>query len=377
MKILHINSYYSTSGLFSQLYNRQINSDMAIDVYVPISYEFPENRLSTSGEYTTVSRNHHQLTRWVFPLKHHKILKDLLSKYIFESYDLIHAHSLFSNGWLALQLHKKFNIPYAVAVRNADLRTFFQRMPWMRKTGIEILKSASKIVFISKNTYNEIFDLYIPSSLAESLKKKSQIVPNGVNDYWHKHRYLDKKMEVHSPIRIVTTGKIMSLKRFVPLAEMIQRYSDHIQSTELHIIGPSWDDGILRQLEKIPIVTYHGKKDLEGMRQLYRSMDIFAMLSYPETFGLVYVEAMSQGLPVIYTKGEGFDNFFPNKQVGVSVTHNDQMEFNEALDYIVRNYQPISKNAVNAMQQFNWDDIHQSYINIYQSIIKEANNDQS
>lgn len=173
MKILHINSYFSTSGLFNQLYSRQVESDIDIDVYVPIPHQYPEDRLSTSGEYTTVSRNHHQLTRWVFPIKHHLILTDLLTRYDFESYQLIHAHSLFSNGWLALQLHKKYNIPYVVAVRNADMRTFFQRMPWMRKTGINILKHASKIVFISKNTYNEIFDTYIPESLQASLKEKA------------------------------------------------------------------------------------------------------------------------------------------------------------------------------------------------------------
>lgn len=377
MKILHINSYYSTSGLFNQLYNRQIESDIAIDVYVPIAYQFPEDRLSTSGDYTTVSRNHPQWTRWIFPLKHHKILKDLLGRYDFESYDIIHAHSLFSNGWLALQLHKKYQIPYVVAVRNADLRTFFQRMPWMRKTGIDILKHASKIIFISKNTYNEIFDLYIPASMSDSLKNKAHVIPNGVNDYWHDHRYLNKEANAHSPIRIVSTGKVMALKRFVPLAEMVQWYSDHIQPAELHIIGPSWDDSILKQLTANPIVTYHGSQDLDGMRDLYRTMDVYAMLSLPETFGLVYAEAMSQGLPLIYTKGEGFDNFFPNKQVGVSVTHNSQVEFNEALDYIIRNYPPISKGVVNAMQQFNWDDIHQTYVKVYQSIIKEPSNEQS
>ena len=38
--------------------------------------------------------------------------------------------------------------------------------------------------------------------------------------------------------------------------------------------------------------------------------DIFVMPSINETFGLVYAEAMSQGLPVIYTKGQGFDKQF-------------------------------------------------------------------
>lgn len=375
MKLLHINSYYSTSGLFNQLYNRQVDSGIDIDVYVPIAYQYPEDRLSTSGEYTTVSRNHHQLTRWVFPIKHHKILNDLLTHYDFKSYDLVHAHSLFSNGWLALQLYKKYSIPYVVAVRNADMRTFFQRMPWMRKTGIEILKHASKIIFISKNTYNEIFETYVPESLQDSFKDKAQIIPNGVNDYWHENRFTEKKNELHNPLKIVTTGKVMALKRFVQLAEMVQSYSDTFHPAQLHIIGPNWDDSILKQLKHIPVVTYHGEQNMDSIKDLYRSMDIFAMLSYPETFGLVYVEAMSQGLPVIYTKGEGFDNFFPNKQIGVSVDHKNQIDFNHALDYIVQNYTQLSTQAVELMQRFKWDRINQEYLDLYQLITKEHINE--
>ena len=38
---------------------------------------------------------------------------------------------------------------------------------------------------------------------------------------------------------------------------------------------------------------------------IYRENDIYVMPSIIETFGLVYAEAMSQGLPVIYTRGQG------------------------------------------------------------------------
>ena len=125
----------------------------------------------------------------------------------------------------------------------------------------------------------------------------------------------------------------------------------------------------------MPVVTYHGKQDMESMKELYRSMDIFAMLSYPETFGLVYVEAMSQGLPVIYTKGEGFDNFFPNKEIGMSVDHKSQTVFNQAVDYIRQNYAQMSQQAMEQMQRFKWDKINQEYLNLYQLITKESINE--
>ena len=47
------------------------------------------------------------------------------------------------------------------------------------------------------------------------------------------------------------------------------------------------------------------------------------MPSFPETFGLVYVEAMSQGLPIIYTKGQGIDGYFEDGKVGYPVNTKD------------------------------------------------------
>lgn len=370
MKILHINSYFSTSGLFSQLYSRQVQMGIDIDVYVPISHEYPEDRLATSGDYTKVHRTFHQLDRYIFHLKHHKILKDLLISYDFEAFDMLHAHSLFSNGWIARQIHKKFNIPYIVAVRNADLRTFFQRMPWLRPMGIDILKHASQIIFISKNTYNEVYDQYVPQKLVERLKAKTQIIANGIDDFWLSNRYYRKDHVIDNPIRIVSVGKIYAGKRFETLAEMVNEYN-HFYPTELHIVGPAWDQKVTDRLVEMPQVVYHGSKGKDELIQLYRQMDIFALLSSPETFGLVYPEAMSQGLPVIYTKNEGFDSFFDNHLIGVSVEKNDTRGFIKAVDYLVKNYQRVSHNATASIDVFNWQSVSQKYLAIYHKLLTE------
>ena len=122
-------------------------------------------------------------------------------------------------------------------------------------------------------------------------------------------------------------------------------------------------------------MTYLGPKNQTEMAELYRSMDIYAMLSYPETFGLVYAEAMSQGLPVIYTQGEGFDNFFPNYSIGVSVQPKNQAAFNQAVDYICDpdHYSALSKRAQEAISVFNWDDITKQYQALYQQVKQEVN----
>lgn len=370
MKILHINSYYSTSGLFEQLYQRQLNAHIDLDVYVPISHQYPEERLAAKGDYTHVARVFNDIDRYVFHIKHHKIWQDLAVFATNKAYDICHAHSLFSNGWLAHQLYKKYNLPYIVAVRNTDVRTFFAKTPWLKSMGIRILEDAQRIIFISQNSYDEVFHRYIPTHLAKNLKEKSHIIPNGIDDFWHDNRYDTKDTTLHQPLRIVTAGKVQKGKRFIQLAEMVHSYSNTIRPAQLHIIGPEWDKNIADQLQKIPNVYYYGALPKEQMTTLYREMDIFALLSYPETFGLVYPEAMSQGLPVIYTKHEGFDSFFDNHTVGVSVDKTDQLGFNKAVDYIIKHYDRLSHNALSGIEPFNWNKIVALYSTMYESILR-------
>lgn len=371
MKILHVNSYFSTSGLFAQLFNRQVAEGYDLEVYVPIAENYPSDRLSTSGDYTTVVRPFKGYDRFIFHLKHAKILNDLKKRYRDEKFDLIHAHSLFSNGWLAFQYAKITHTPYVVAVRNADIRTFFKRMPWLRHMGINILKQAEKIIFISRNSYQEVLENYIPKDFKSEFIHKTQIIPNGIDQYWHDHCYQPLPRKPHDRLEIVSTGKVMGLKRFEQLAAMVDAYQKAKGPAHLHIIGPDWNHQIVQSLEQMPHVTYHGPKTKEELVEFYRKMDIFALLSSPETFGLVYVEAMSQGLPVIYTQGEGFDSFFTDGQVGMSVDKTDTQGFIQAINYIQSNYDDIRKELPEKIQTFDWDLIHQKYVALYESLLEE------
>ncbi|MBG9981668.1 glycosyltransferase family 4 protein [Aerococcaceae bacterium DSM 111020] len=370
MTILHINSYFSTTRLYNEMYRYQTKSEIPYHVYVPISYQYPDEKLQIEMENNiTISRCFNQWDRIIFISKHRKILKDLLKRYIPNKYQLIHAHSLFSNGWLAYQLYKTYGTPYIVAVRSMEVSTFFEKMPWMRKTGIDILKNASKIIYLSSNTMNHVTSKYVPNKYQQALLDKSLVIPNGIHEYWHQNRYLQKLPIIHNPLRIIAVGRLKSYKRLVPLAEMTQLYHENYRPIELHIVGPNDQEKIAKTLETFDHVIYHGAKSKDEILQLYREMDIFALLSSPETFGLVYAEAMTQGLPLIYTKDEGFDGYFDDKYVGVSVGKNDYIGLNQAIDYIYANYETLSQNALKESVQFNWDEITQIYASIYDSIM--------
>src|SRR5690606_12599042 len=70
------------------------------------------------SNYVNVSYCYNKRDRAFFYLKHHKIKKELLNNYNIKKFDILHAHSLFSNGYIAYTAYKKHKIPYVVAVRS-------------------------------------------------------------------------------------------------------------------------------------------------------------------------------------------------------------------------------------------------------------------
>ena len=370
MKILHVCSYYSTSPLFQQLFDRQVVADVDIDVYVPISKQFPEDRIASKAPYAQTVRVYNQIERFFYYYKQNKIYRDLTKRYDTSQYDLIHAHSLFTNGYMAYRIHQEHGTPYVVAVRSNEVADFFKKAVWLRPIAFKILQNASQIIFISQNNFENTFNHYIPEKIKAELLAKTLVLANGIDQYWHDHAYENKAVALHQPLKIVTTAKIQKAKNLVTLASYVENYNETVTPAELHIIGPNWDQGILDQLLANPVVTYHGPKNKEEIVAFYRNSDIFALLSSPETFGLVYVEAMSQALPVVYTKGEGFDGYFTDKEIGVSTDRFDNNGFNDALNYIQSHYKDMSAKAVQASKKFNWDDIHDTYMDIYRNILK-------
>ena len=113
-------------------------------------------------------------------------------------------------------------------------------------------------------------------------------------------------------------------------------------------------------------IPYSTKKEI---RKYFEESDIFIMPSKYETFGLVYAEALSQGLPVIYTRGQGFDGQIPDGEVGYSVKYNDVNEIVEKIILIYNNYDSYSSKIKNYIDKFNWENIADDYKMIYDSIM--------
>ncbi|QRN85484.1 glycosyltransferase family 4 protein [Clostridia bacterium] len=367
MKILHINSYYNGSIFYKNLYDQQEKNGLDISVFVPVAHPFESS--DDFGRYTRVSANHSKRDRLFFHLKHNKIYKDITKKYDIEKYSIIHAHSLFSNGYIAMKLKQNFGVPYIVAVRNTDVNVFFNRMLHLRKMGINILTEAEKIIFLSKPYRDLVIEKYVPNNLKQEIYKKVSVIPNGIDDFWFQESGIKKTVVDKNDLKLLYVGTIDKNKNIETTLKAIEILQQKDYKIAFTVVGKIKDENIYNLIKNIPYVHYITPKPKEKLIEIYRSNDIFVMPSITETFGLVYAEAMSQGLPVIYSRGQGFDQQFSEGLVGYPVNCYDAEEIAEKIEKIIYHYESIRNACLEKYTEFNWENITKKYLRLYDETI--------
>lgn len=68
-----------------------------------------------------------------------------------------------------------------------------------------------------------------------------------------------------------------------------------------------------------------------------KQYDIFSLPSYKEGFGMVYIEAMSKGVPVIGVKGEGIEDAIKSGVNGFLVERKNVDELVKTIDFLIKN----------------------------------------
>lgn len=366
MRILHVNSYYETCPFYKNLYDLQAAGGDEISVFVSVPRGYDAGGRDF-GPYATVSANHLKLDRLCFPLKNQKMTRDCLRRYDAADYDLIHAHSLFTNGCVAYRLHQRFGTPYLVAVRDTDVNVFFRRMPHLRGLGRKILRHASRVIFLSQPYRDTSLLPYLNKSELADVRKKSEIVTNGVDPMW----LADRPRTHRAPgerIELLCVGQISRRKNMSAAARAAGELRRRGRDAHLTVVGRTVDPGEAEALKAFDFVTVLPQRPMAELKPLYRESDVFVLPSRRETFGLVYAEAMSQGLPVLYTRGQGFDGQFAPGEVGYPVACDDAVEMADRVEDALADYGRMSGNCLKQSDRYDWRFIAAYYAGIYKGV---------
>ena len=372
IKVLHLCSAYIQSNLYRELTEALDKTGISQVVYIPTKKKQDYNKkiLKDTRDIAFIySKIFNDFDRFLYYRKINKLLADIKTKINLDLINIVHAQTLFSMGGIALKLKKEKNIDYIVGVRNTDVNLFFKYMFHIRKIGINIMKEAKKVIFISPSYKEFIISRYIPSELKDLINQKSIIVPNGVNPFWLQNKHVKLEYEDKKKITLVYVGEFTKNKNIDISIKVARKLKELGYNVNFIIVGGRGNREYrikkLARINKDIVEICDRIKEKKKLLNMYRKSNIFIMPSQNETFGLVYGEAMSQGLPVIYSKGQGIDGYFKDGTVGYSVNPKDINDSVKKIEMILGNYNNISKNCYNMVEKFSWENIARIYYNIY------------
>ena len=165
---------------------------------------------------------------------------------------------------------------------------------------------------------------------------------------------------------------------------LVKAINDAFKGEDFHItfIGEGIEKNKLERLvKKLNLsdkVSLPGRIPRNDVFKVMQESDCFIMLSSPETFGLVYLEAMSMGCITIGSRGEGVDGIIQHGKNGFLCKAGDEKELSVLLKNISRfscyELQAVSNNAIHTVSGLTDDKVAQRYIEFVSSVNSGDNN---
>lgn len=377
MNILHICSYYVGNKLYKKLFSElSQQNDIYQEVYIPIRHKSLINKNIIDSK--TIKFNYDNILlrkdRILYKNKIKKQLKRIESLiYDLNSVDIIHAHTLFSDGGTAYLLKKKFSLKYLVNIRGTDINFFYRYGLHLRGFMKKILENAEFIVFISQAYKDKVLEL-LPVSFTKKVEHKMHVIPNGIDEIWFDRKKDEKIHKVNDKINLTFTGVLNRNKNLQTVLNVLNALNHGEKRYFLHIVGDgplevkfkkyAMEKGITQDLK------FYGYVNEKELVRIMDKSDIFILPSFQETFGISYIEAISRGVPVIYSKNQGIDGMFEEGQVGYSVNPTDSEDIIRKMKLINNQYLSISDECIRQSKSFTWPNVSKLYRKLYEDFLE-------
>lgn len=354
MHITHLNSYYCSNRLHEVLVHKLSEVGYRQHVFLPLSKNEKRSEVCVPETTSTIIHCFSELDRKLWPLKIAKIWRAYRRDRARHPTDLNHAHTLFVNGLIAYWAKKAYGTPYVVTIRNTDVNHFLKKHPKIfRRLGLQIMKDADAVLTLSNAYWEQRMPSYYSESELAPIRVKHHTIPNGCEDFWFEN--LGTKINPGEPIRLLFVGLLNKNKNLHGVLKACHLLRERAADFQLKVVGSGpLEAALRREAVDLPVQFLGYVNDRERLLEIYRDSDLLIVPSFTESFGVVYAEAMTQGLPVVYTAGQGFDGFFPDGRVGYAVDPNDAVQIASCMIKIKHDYPNFASAVASNAAKFQW-----------------------
>lgn len=295
--------------------------------------------------------------KWTWHKRNYAMIDRFFKK---KSFDLVVAH-IPDSLKVAAHLNKRFGVPYIAGIQKTDYR-----VSGLQETGRvhlffkNLLDGSIGVGFWSK---------MLKASFQEAMPElidKSADMPGGITHEWQMDPQTKNFDCLARGVKIATVGQLVKQKRIEVILEGLSTW-DKAFSYSIVGDGPQRKhlEKQVRELSLEQKVNFRGFLDTIEIRDELESIDIMILLSTQETFGLVYLEAMSRGCLAIGTMGEGIDGVIKDGINGfVCESTSDALRetLNRILEMPAADLYEIARNARKTAMDYSYNVLAKEYL---------------
>ena len=285
-------------------------------------------------------------------------------------FDLIHAHFTYPFGYIGTKLKEKYGVRLVITAHGYDIYDLpFRNKYWENKIAYT-LNNADRVITVSKRNLDCIQKLKI--------KTDTEVIPNGYDNNLFKP--IDKaecrnKVDLQSDKKIIlTVGNLVEIKGHEYLIEAMKEIVKKRRDILCLIIGSgNLKTRLKNQIKKLEMeefVKLLGGKPHDEIAFWMNACDLFVLPSLSESFGVVQIEAMACGKPVVATYNGGSEEIIITDDLGLLVEPENSEELAEKL-LVALDKKWNEEYISNYTKQFTWEKITKRIMAVYGEVMKD------
>jgi teichuronic acid biosynthesis glycosyltransferase TuaC len=285
-------------------------------------------------------------------------------------FDLIHAHFANPDGVVAAHLARRYGVPLVITEHN-PWGPWMNAHPGVRRRAIRAAKQSASLIVVSE---------YVRRTVEQFAGNMENLVviPCGVDGSEFTIR---TETQARDPNQILFVGAIRPVKGVDVLLRAVRLLADRGRETRLVLVGEAFYGSY--QQEELRLKKMVGDLDLaDRVRfagkqvppELVRSMQETAVLVLPsraESLGMVLVEALACGTPVVATRCGGPEEIV-NDRVGVLVPPEDPEALARGIEHVLDHqdaYDPTRLRA-HALETFGLESVGERLRRVYEEAVR-------
>ena len=282
--------------------------------------------------------------------------------------DIVNTHFVYANGFYTLLSKLLLKYPLMVSVHGNDVQKYPYESRICKIILSNILERADAITACSASLLKET------SLIRKKPNKVFCPIPNGIDV---KEFKINTKY-IHPRPYLFSMGRFVHKKGFDILINAFKIVTLKKDNIDLIIAGKGdeWENcsKLIDELNLAKRVKLLGFVERNEVVKLYVGCEFFILPSRREPFGITNIEAMAAGKTIIASDVDGVPEIIKNGENGILFKSESIDELAEKILWLFENNEIKEnmgrKGKLMAEKDYNWQSIANSYINIYETILR-------